>query len=1297
MKRVTLVLILLLTPTVFPSAFGNVLIVNELPLKTGVALPQEDVGFINTLVTYSLNDISDVFPYSCIDVLTAQEWYNSVVDIINATNTNVVIVKGKPSVPKPIPKIQIKSLNAPTISALTKVIPDIKGVLTASYVVSKTSLRIDLQYLDQSGKVVSRKSLEIPLALVRDRDYVLLQVKEAIVDLLNAWRYYYYDPKRPASVTISIKPPVKDFSIIAQPYNIQLKAGKNTIGEGEYTIIVSAPGYQPVVTNLYIPAGGNISLSFSLQKSVPLVSPVPTGVVYIDTDVKGVPTIVAEGGISGTTPLFTNLTEGVKNVIFQQTPITPLKSVQIVVKPNEFNYYFFNLERVGAGVNIVADNGSFVVVNRRLEGMITTGSYYKSLSRGIHTITVFKHGFEPVRTNLNITSDERITLELKLKPKKVPLFIVTPQTREAIVSFLGKNVGVTPYSLMLEHGKEAKVDILAQDVGFNNVSFSITPYSTKINSLVQNLSPLYGDLLVITEPYDAIVKIDGRIMGKTGLDGLLLRSISARKSFVFVQKEGYRTVRTNVHILPNVQNSLFLRLKEAPIKLYINTLPVQNVQVYFNDEYYGENDSVVNVELGNFVMKLLKRGFKTVFTNVSFPEKVPTVIPLTFQMVPGMSEIEVIESASNRIIEFDKLISNGNYFEAYELIRRIKRDLSTSEYTNYSVEVMRLYSLADRREKEIAPRVEFHLLTKELEEVLTKADGLVKANSPDEARKLVDGFISKVDASSLTKVEKEQLLSKVKDKQREIVLMAVLSKVSNVVVQAERMVAKGEKSSAISLYEEAIKIIDEHVVGVPEFREMLEKVRGEIRSKYRDVALASALEKVSNIVLQAERVVAKGDKFSALPIYEEAIKTIDEYKVSFPEFAEVLEKTKTGVRNRYREIALDGVMERISNIIVRAEEVAAKGDKLSAFSQYEEAVKVIDEYRVKFPEFDERLTKLREASMSNYVSVGIEVLSNKVRSTLVTAEELEKRNNLTNAIDVVSSTLKEIKLSKLYYLEEVKRMEEVLNKKYDELVYRSLEEAQMGEVREVFNEIKPILKEARRLISIEEYDSAIRKYQEAIKIIEISEFRENPFLRKLKEEIIGYISEAEIEKKKKEEIRLQRLRVQEEIERKRRDLPWWVRMHKAWVGVGFEVGGAMLVPPKSDFYITNMNIPAYGKLHISFLPIMGLAVGGFYNVNTMTVSSNSAHLLWMGLGQVELRIPIVKQFSFFGAFGSGVGQSILEPLRFRLGQDFILNAGIDLKFSWFGMRLSYDMVFFDNFGKNQLGGSFGIIIWATED
>ncbi|MCX8028401.1 MAG: PEGA domain-containing protein [Brevinematales bacterium] len=1135
-------------------SFANVLIVSESPIKGKVPLSAEDTDFVNTLTTYALNDLSDVLPFSYIDVRASQDWYNSIVDLINATNTNVVMVKGKPSVPKPLPKINITALNPTTISTLTRAISDIKGVIVSSYSVSGNVVKVVIQYLDQTGKVINRKNIDIPISTLRDRDTVLLQVKENIVDLLNAWKFYYYDPKRTATVNISVKPSPKDLNITVRPDNIQLKPGKNTISEGEYTLILSASGFQTIVTNVVVPAGGNINLSFSLVPSVKIDSPVPSGGVYIDANVKGVSLIIAEGNVVGTTPLYTNLTEGIKNVIFQQSPTTLLKTVQIEVKPNQLNYYFVNLERVGAGVNIIADNGAFVVINRRLEGVITTGSYSRSLGKGIHTITVFKNGFEAFRTNVNITSDEKVTLRVSLTPKKVPVFIVTPQSREVVVSYQGKNVGVVPYTLRLEQGRESRVDILAQEFGFNNSSFSVLPSMTRINTIVQNLSPLYGDLLILTDPIDAVVKVDGRVMGKTGLDGLLLRSISARRSFIFIQKEGYKAIKTNFYILPNIQNSLSYKLKEAPIKLFINTLPVQNVSIYMNDEYYGENDGVVNVELGNFVMKLLKRGYKTIYTNVSFPDKIDTVIPLTFQMVTGLSETEVLEQVNSNISIIDSLIANDNYLDAYNLIKVAKDQIVLSGYTNNSQELLKLYNFVLSKERQVLPKVEFILLSKEADETISKVDSFSKVGVFDESIKIITNFLKKVDASTLLDDSKSQIRSRVRDKYREIALNVLYSKVSNAIAQANRLVLRGEKSAAVG-------------------------------------------------------------------IYDDTVKSIDEFKVDFQE------------------------VESEANF-------------------------------------------LRDSILSNYIPLGIEVFSNKVEITIITVNDLENKKNYSNAIDILSSAIKDIKLSRLYYLDEMKRFEAKLNERFEELI---------GKIFEEEFDIKSMIREAIRLANLKEYDLAIRKYKEIIDFIDRSRFKDNPYVIKLKDQIITDIVTLEQEKGREEEEKAKRLKLQEEIEKKKKELPWWVRMTRAWTGVGLEFFGTLLIPNGMDFYTTNMNIPVGTKIHVSFLPILGLSFGGYYNVNSDQVSLRSAYLRYSGFGQMVLRIPIVKQFSLFGAFGVGLGQLVNEPLKFRLGRDYIMNAGVDLKFSWFGIRLSYDMAFYDDFTRNQLGGSFGIILWATED
>jgi tetratricopeptide (TPR) repeat protein len=1156
--RILTVIALLFVSTL---GFSQVFVVNEVPIDKFQG-SEDDKNFINSLVSYTLNDSYDFLPYDFVSVPVLQDWYNVLVDVVNATNTNVTIVKGKPVPPKKLAPIVIKKIDATTLKNITSLIPQVKGVVSASYSISKTDLLVNIQLLDNTGKVLNKKSVSVPLANLVNREGVILAVKEALVDLFSAWRYYYYDPKRQGSVSLTVTPN-KGVVAVLKPNDIPLPLGKNvSLPEGEYTLIVQAPGFAPVVTNIYVAPNSQSKIALKLVPSPKMEYPVPMGLLYLDADVKGVPVIIAEGNIFGTTPLYTNVIAGEKNVIFQQTANTLLKTVKLNVQPDVLNYFYVTLDKVGAGVTISANDGAFVVIDRKLEGVISSGSFSKNLSRGIHTITVFKSGFEPFRTNVNITSDEKITLKVSLNPRKVPVFVVTPESSEVTIRYQGKAVGITPKKVLVEPGKDNFVELVAQDVGFNNTSFNITPSMNSINSRVIKLSPLFGDLLVLTDPTEAIVKFNERIVGTTSVDGLLVRGLPARKGTLIVRKEGYRAIKTNVFIQPNIQNSFSFKLKEAPIKLFINTLPVQNVDVYMNEEYYGENDGVINVEIGNFVMKLVKPGYKTIYTNVSFPSKVDTVIPLTFSMTSGLSEPEVISTVNSNITQIDSLVSNGDYIGAYDVLKSTKDLIVNSGYTNFSVSLVKLYEFINKKEKEIQPEVEFYTLNSKADEVISKADVFLKSGAPKEGLKAIKEFVSNVNVSSITDERKSQILAKIKDKYRELALIDISSTVSNKISDANKFVARGEKSAAYVVFEDTIKLIDEYVVDVPE------------------------------------------------------------------------------------------IVSDVSNI--------------------------------------------RESILSNYVGIGIEVLSNKTELAIINADDLANKKNFTNAMDILSSTIKEIRASKLYYLGVVKEFESKLQRKYDEISEKALEEEQLGEVKGIFDEVKPIIKDAIKLASINDFDGAIKKYQEALKIIEISEYRENPFLKKLKNDIVADIARVEQSKKEAEEMRLKKIQLQEELEKKKKELPWWTRMQKAWTGVGFEISGSILTPQGSDFAVTNLNTLVNVKFHISILPILGLSFGGFYNVNSQMVSSNASYLAWMGMGQLGLRIPIVKQFSIFGDFGTGVGMW-KDSIIMRMGKDYILNAGIDLKFSWFGIRMSYDMAFYDDFKNYQYGGSFGIILWATED
>ncbi len=1158
--------LIVLSSTHMPYAESTIMVVNQDLPKGYEKVISPDLGnFVKSSLVYSLNDLSEVFStYNFVTPQLLERWYNSLIDIINQTNTNVIVVGKKKVTPKKLSPISLAKINPKVLKDLANVITSFKGYITISYKVAQSGINISYTLFNENNAKVKSTSLGIPLSKLSDTNFVLLSVKEKLVDLMNVWTSYYYDPLRVGELTINITPAtaVKSSRISLKPSDIALARGKNTVPEGNYLLIVEAQNFEVFLTNITILPNSKQTLKITLSpKKTPTQDIVPMGTLYLDSDVKNVSFIIAEGNIFGKTPILTNVVAGTKNIIFQETEQTRVKNVSIEVKPDQFNYVFVNMDRKGGGVRISTDPGAYISIDRKLLGITSDGNFSQNLSRGLHIITIFKHGYEPFRTNVNITTDTPLEIKAKLQPRKVPVFVVTPQVTGASVKIQEKVVAKTPSKVLLTSGIPSTINVLAQRVGFTDGAVEITPKLETLNESLIVLSPLYGDLLVISEPPDALVKIDGVVRGKTQLDGFILRTIPSKDTEIEIRKEGYRAIKTNVYIAPNVQNAFNFKLTEAPIKVFFNTLGAGAVDIYVNEEYYGNTqEGVISMPTGNLNVKIVKRGFKTMYTNFSFPEKIDSIVLANTTLEPGLSEIEVIETLNQNLEKIDLALSNNDFLSISTLIEDSKKLVNSTGYTN-SKQVLQVRDLISKKEKELGPDITFAILNFKADKVINEANLQKEAGNYSNSVEILRNAISEVKLSELDENRKSQILAKLNEKYKEVGMVQINNIVSNYLAQAQKFIALGEKSAASSLFEESLKIIDTYLVDIPEVKE--------------------------------------------------------------------------------------------------------------------------------------NITPLRDSILSNYISIGIEVISNKVNLVLLEVEKYEKQEDYTNAIRILSENINSIKRMKIYEIQEVKDLVKVLEDKNEEMVQKSIEKEQIGEVKVVYEEIKPIIKEAVRLTSIKEYDSAINKYKEALKIIELSELKENPFLKKLKENILQDISSIEAEKAKEEELLRKKKLLQEELEAKKRNIPWWTRMQKSWSGVGFEFRG-FLLGDFNNFDVTNVNIPIGAKIHVSILPVFGLNFGGFYNINAQSVSSNYAYLLWAGLGEVELRIPIIENLSIFGNFGTGIGQKI-SSTKFRLGEDYFFSAGLDVKFRWFGIRLSYEMAFFDQFQKNQMGAGASIILWATEN
>lgn len=605
---------------------------------------------ISGAVLENLHDSADILNARYITVPTLEKWVNTKIETINATNTNMIVVRKRMLRPRKIRPVSLRAIAPTTLKTINRYVK-LGGVLLVgfNYTGKKTgpaTVNITFTLYNNLGLKISSAVAPVPVSLMADRGAVNRRIKEALITVFNLWARYDYQQKISGVLNVNLMPRAAKASF--KTLNRVMSSGRNNdVPYGSYVVLVSAPGYVTLLTNVAVTAKVQ-SFRATLQRFNPAsLQPgaPPVGNLYVESDYPNAKFTVLEENITARTPaLLTNMPASERTIVFDETPDYYLRKYKTAIAANDTVYEIIRLERKGSGFRVLCNvEGANVVMDRDMVGVVSNGRFEFNAPSGLHGITVMKDRFESFRTNLTLSAGETIEMTANLTPRKVPGLVISAQSdgAEVLVDFTPK--GVTPAALSLDPSENYKFILAGTNVGYYNFDTNMPWAWNRDNNLLAVLRPLYGDIRVFSAPDDVSVAIDDLYRGKTTASGLALYQLPAKIVKLRLEKEGYRPLVTNVYLAPNVESKFTFVLKEAPGRLFITTSPEKGFDVFLNGDFVGLSGAgVVSSEFGAVHIRLKKRGFKTIQTNIGVSNSTPVV--LNFSTEPGTGVDEFMDS-----------------------------------------------------------------------------------------------------------------------------------------------------------------------------------------------------------------------------------------------------------------------------------------------------------------------------------------------------------------------------------------------------------------------------------------------------------------------------------------------------------------------------------------------------------------------------------------------------------------------------------------------------------------------------
>ena len=360
-----------------------------------------------------------------------------------------------------------------------------------------------------------------------------------VAALCAAWFMWFMFTAK--SVRFELVPPS---AAVSTEGGFQLRVGEiSLLRQGRYRVTAEAPGYYPLNVDVDVGPPRNQEFSFEM-------TPLP-GRVTFDSAPEG-SRVLVDGEDIGETPLTEDVAAGSRAVVITRDRYQPAYlavDVEGRQLPQSVNA---ELLPDWADVTIPSDPPNAAVSVDGVQVGVTPGPV--PVPSGERRILVKLQGYKGWQDILQVTAGTPFSLpEVRLE-RADGLLTVNSSPRGASVTVGGQYQGLTPIEIAIAPG--ASLGVRVFKVGYAPVERNLVVESGNERTLSVELRALTGELVIVSEPLDAELWIDGKRIGGAN------RSITlpATPHEVELRKDGYAGYRKTVTPQPGFSQELKVRL-----------------------------------------------------------------------------------------------------------------------------------------------------------------------------------------------------------------------------------------------------------------------------------------------------------------------------------------------------------------------------------------------------------------------------------------------------------------------------------------------------------------------------------------------------------------------------------------------------------------------------------------------------------------------------------------------------------------------------------------------------------------
>lgn len=411
------------------------------------------------------------------------------------------------------------------------------------------------------------------------------------------------------SVTFDTQPAFADVKISD---GMVIPFGENyLLLRGDYKLSATALGYADLQQSLEVGSEQNQVVTLQLKKlpgqltvafndnkagnSNNTGNASSSGEVWIDGELRGTVNEIIE-----------NISAGEHRIDVVTDRYLPFSSSIEIAGLNQHQTFNADLQPAWANVAFTTEPiGAELYVDNQL---VATTPVVAEILQGERNISVKLPGYKSWYDVIAVEANESISVAPITLQLAEGLILVESTPAQASVTINNDYRGQTPVEVALAPGNTYEITLFKD--GFQPAQRNVTITSGATQSLAVNLTPQLGQIQIKSTPGDALLYVNGRLMGRA--DQVL--SLPASQTQISIKKEGYTDYNTTVLPRPNLEQLVNINLRTIEdakwenIPNNITTQVGQNLKLFKPDHTFTmgssrreqgrrANEALHNVEL----------------------------------------------------------------------------------------------------------------------------------------------------------------------------------------------------------------------------------------------------------------------------------------------------------------------------------------------------------------------------------------------------------------------------------------------------------------------------------------------------------------------------------------------------------------------------------------------------------------------------------------------------------------------------------------------------------------------------